>query len=1315
MFVLKKIRAFLDSPKQNEQLLPTNTIEIVGWACSRNSPIESVTIWLDETLQGDAFTGFERLDVFTKYPKYVNAKISGFRFTLKLPDQAGSYDLLIKIKDTKGELKTIRQPLFISEPTFRLTLDDLQHKWYRGSLQKIAGQYTTHHDNLEHLTVYLDDRVVGLVHKQAISKISTDTFAFTFDFTVNATVGEHQLRVVGTDSKDRQYQVSKNIMIQDSLIEAQLDDMYIEIQPDMETIQIAGWAFSKVGAISQVIATIDEACFTAKLNLLRTDIASQHEHPRALMSGFEIILPVKDLPKKDHMISYEVTDAVGNKRSLKQKILNSGITLSAEIPTSPLTTLDSSQVKGQVHALYSDIETITAKIDGIQCDVIRNVSRPKKVQEGDENNKGEEFVINIPSLTEGRYRLNVKVTDTHGSSKDENYEVEVADYAPQITVDSVIYKDNYIYLDGWVMFPNTHLPHLMRVWHDDILIGETRCNLSRPEIHISLPENVREFANGFIFHKPFSIENKAKSISLRIEVCDFLELSIERIIQVQVPKSQPNHDYIAGLHDILRQIEQSYGNRPIILNWSTNQEIKDVLSQWQVFSPLIGNKPTLPYFDNSIDIVILTTQSKAHVAEAKRVARIAIITIKDNIPLLDWVEQTVPDFSLPSASIIIPVYNQWAFTSQCLDQLALTLPSDFDGEVIVINDKSNDETVSSIPAYESKYDWLKVIHNDENLGFLRTCNRAASEAKHQILVFLNNDTLPQDNWLTAILSPFVERENVGAVGGKLIYPNYTLQEAGGVAFSNGRCWNFGKHSTKMNHPLFNHSREVDYCSGALLATPRELFLELDKFDERYIPAYYEDTDYCFKVRQHGLSVLYQPESVAIHFESISYGDELASDNKKYRAENIKKFAEKWHDILQLHHAHQSEYSMRTLSKLVTHHQIVDGELINPRRVLVVCPTMPEFDRECGSLRTYHMIETLNLAGWSVTVLINNMTDSEYYARKLRQQGIMVYGTRHSRYIGDEYIHDPIQLIQTMQFDLALLLFWHIAEELIPIFRQYSPQTKLMVDSVDLHYLRSARRRVQQEKIDTQRKSYSNVFDYQYADIAMREMNAYVNADKVLTVSDKETHTLRDLFGLSNHVKTLPLHAKKPNNLHTINPLNHRGILFVGNFRHPPNIDAINYFVGDILPLLPARLLQEHPLYIVGNNAEALNIDVQKFGDGVRLIGWVPTLDVYLKHAKVAVVPLRYGAGVKCKMIDAMSHGLPTVTTSIGAEGMALGDKEHVLIANDPQTFATAIQRVIEDDNLWQHLNKNSMDFIQENHSDTMIQNKFLDIINTLFE
>ena len=258
----------------------------------------------------------------------------------------------------------------------------------------------------------------------------------------------------------------------------------------------------------------------------------------------------------------------------------------------------------------------------------------------------------------------------------------------------------------------------------------------------------------------------------------------------------------------------------------------------------------------------------------------------------------------PFVSIIIPVYNQWNYTYICLKSV-LENTKNISYEIIIADDNSSDETVNAKKYVKN----IKITRNKNNLGFLKNCNNAAKYATGNYILFLNNDTEVQKNWLKNLLRIMETDESVGMVGPKFIYPNGVLIEAGGIIWKDGESWQYGRFDNPKR-PEYNYIREVDYISGACILLKKELFNNIDGFDERYAPAYYEDTDLAFEVRKMGYKVIYQPESVITHYENITY---KKSDSKnKYKSKNtnnIEMFKQKWKYVLENeHYEHMSNIS-----------------------------------------------------------------------------------------------------------------------------------------------------------------------------------------------------------------------------------------------------------------------------------------------------------------------------------------------------------------------------------------------------------------------
>jgi hypothetical protein len=210
---------------------------------------------------------------------------------------------------------------------------------------------------------------------------------------------------------------------------------------------------------------------------------------------------------------------------------------------------------------------------------------------------------------------------------------------------------------------------------------------------------------------------------------------------------------------------------------------------------------------------------------------------------------------------------------------------------------------------------------------------------------------------------------------------------------------------------------------------------------------------------------------------------------------------------------------------------------------------------------------------------------------------------------------------------------------------------------------------------------------------------------VLTVSQKENDLLLEFLGDSVQVRTVPDGEAIP--LSPLSFAERRGIVMVASFHHPPNVQAVEYLCSEVLPRVPRAMLAKHPVYLVGSG---LNETVRGFTRDwpeVRAIGWVPEIAPYLHQARISVVPLRYGAGTKRKTIQALMAGTPTVTTTVGAEGLALRDREHALISDDASGFANRIAELLSQEALWKKVHRQGRNEISRSRSMDAMRASFL--------
>ena len=307
---------------------------------------------------------------------------------------------------------------------------------------------------------------------------------------------------------------------------------------------------------------------------------------------------------------------------------------------------------------------------------------------------------------------------------------------------------------------------------------------------------------------------------------------------------------------------------------------------------------------------------------------------------------TLPLFDEPEVSFIVPVWNHWQFTYRCLAAIAENVTG-VSYEVVVVDNGSSDETGHILDAIPN----VRVIRNETNLGFLLASNRGASAARGRYLLFLNNDTHILSGTVQALLSQMRSDATIGAVGGRMIFLDGRLQEAGSIVWNDGACLGYGRGDDPFA-PEYSYVREVDYCSAAMLLTPRELFMRLGGFDERYAPAYYEDSDYCMSVRANGYKVVYQPAAIIIHHEFGSSPRAQAALDAQARNRGI--FVEKWSLVLAKH----APPSMDQV--------LVARDTSRRPRLLVVDDCVPDPRLGTGYPRAFRLLTSLDELGWSVT-------------------------------------------------------------------------------------------------------------------------------------------------------------------------------------------------------------------------------------------------------------------------------------------------------------------------------------------------------------
>ena len=594
-----------------------------------------------------------------------------------------------------------------------------------------------------------------------------------------------------------------------------------------------------------------------------------------------------------------------------------------------------------------------------------------------------------------------------------------------------------------------------------------------------------------------------------------------------------------------------------------------------------------------------------------------------------------PESDQPKVSIVIPVYNEWVITHRCLWSILQYTEGEY--EIIIADDCSTDET-ANIANYVTG---VTVVRQEENQRFLKNCNRAAEKARGDFLLLLNNDTTVTEGWLAPLLKLF-DNSHVGIVGPKLLFPDGKLQEAGGIIWDDASGWNYGR-ADDPSRPQYNYVRETDYVSGAALMIRRSLWQELGGFDEAFVPAYYEDTDLCFSARAAGFKVVYQPSSTVVHYEGMTNGTDLSGGQKQYQVVNQHRFFEKWQNELARFHYPNAEQVSRARDRSR-----------DKRSVLIIDHYVPHYDKDAGSRSTWMYIELMLDMGWRVQLIGANFFPHQPYTEKLQQMGVEVLVGEHMARNLDRWLADNLTDI-----DQIFLHRPHIAEQFLPHLKKVKSCPSITFIGHDLHFLRTQR----EFDITGEEKLQKEADTWRQRELAVIEA-----VDHTFYFSDVEVDEITTLSPQTD-VRTLPLYVLEPVELaRTVTKTPE--LLFVAGFNHPPNIDAAVWFVETVLPSLRDSIPGLR-LHIAGSNPSQVVLDLAS--DDVIVHGYVSDEELIALYGRAAcaVVPLRFGAGVKGKVLEAIRYGVPLVTTSIGAEGIP-DALEVMRVADDPQGFAQAV-------------------------------------------
>jgi GT2 family glycosyltransferase len=628
----------------------------------------------------------------------------------------------------------------------------------------------------------------------------------------------------------------------------------------------------------------------------------------------------------------------------------------------------------------------------------------------------------------------------------------------------------------------------------------------------------------------------------------------------------------------------------------------------------------------------------------------------DNVKLTPL---TFPEVEAPDVTVVIPAHNKIEVTYLALASL-LVAHNDASFEVIVVDDASTDETAE----LETIVSGITVIHNAQAQRFIRSCNLGAARARGRYVALLNNDVEVTAGWLDALIDAFGRFDKVGLVGSKLLYPDGKLQDAGGIIWGTGNPWNYGNGENPWD-PRFCYARQADYLSGAAMMTTKAIWDEVGGLSSYLEPMYFEDTDFAFKVRAAGYSTWFVPSSVVYHYEGMTSGTDSATGFKRFQEVNRPKFKRRWA-------ADYARFGAQGVAPDLEKDRGIVG------RVLFIDYAVPRPDRDAGSHAAIQEIRLVQSLGYKVTFLPRNLAHMGVYTEELERMGVEVIYAPFFMSLED-YLDQ-----HATDFDAFFITRFYVARDVLGRLKRLAPDTKILFNNADLHFLRELRAGIATGDAQMLAKA---------RETRTLELEVMRQVDVVLSYNEVEHSVIQSHTDGAVQVVKCPWVVDLPPE---VPPLETRtGLSFLGNYKHTPNAEAVLWFTGQVMPALEVA----YPDLVFTVYGSAMPDEIKALeSETIAPEGFVENIaDAYDRH-RIFVAPLLSGAGIKGKVLAALAHGVPCVLTPTAAEGIGVRAGHDCLIAETATEWRDAIARLMQDDALWAEMSANARGYVKETFS-----------------
>ncbi len=608
-------------------------------------------------------------------------------------------------------------------------------------------------------------------------------------------------------------------------------------------------------------------------------------------------------------------------------------------------------------------------------------------------------------------------------------------------------------------------------------------------------------------------------------------------------------------------------------------------------------------------------------------------------------------------TVILVLFNRAELTLKCLRSLLNTTDPDL-YKLVIVDNNSSDRTNELL----SRLDGVDIIRNEENVGFLLACNSVVASLDTPYTLFLNNDCEILADSISQAVTTIQSAHDIGVVGGKILLLNGELQEAGSIIYADGSCAGYGRGSAP-NDFGFEFQRDTDFVSGAFLLTRTDLLQAAKGFDEQYLPAYYEDADYCLSLATQGYRCVYDPQVQVLHYE---YGSSEASDYaQQLMRDNQIKFVRKHQARLKHHCAPNHEVSLAARYA---------PKAADALTILYIDDRVPHGYFGSGFPRSNHILNDLAKFGHQVTMLPLNFPTEETSESAYTDIDRRIEIASHVGRAGFANFWEARKAL----YDVVWVSRPHNLEFIEPFIKaqrhnRAKPRPVRLIYDAEAIFADRGRHLA---ALGLQGDDYKG-FKKELA----QEVALVKKADVIMTVSERDKRVFVEQLNQAKKIiactHSLPLRDDCPD-------LSQRkDLLFVGNLDADasPNVDSLLWFYAHVWPELN-KVVPGVTLRVIGSNlASALK---QINDPNIHFLGRVDNINQYYDQARVFIAPTRFSAGIPIKILEATASGLPCVATSVLAEQLSWQDGRELCVAdiNDSNAFTNACAALLQDDELW---------------------------------